>query len=64
MRPAGKLGSLPVSRCVQVPAIGSQSQTSARAFWPKSLLELPVLLSAPPTSTIRPRTGSYAMPWP
>ena len=64
MRPAGRLGSLPSRSCVHVPAIGSQSQTSAREFRPRSLLVLPVSLSPPPTTTIRPRTGSYAMAWP
>ena len=56
MRPVGRLGSLPSRRCVHAPVLGSHSQTSARP--------LPVSMSHPPTSTVTPRPGSYAMAWP
>ena len=56
MRPAGRLLSLPVSRCVHAPSVASQSQTSARLRW--------VWKSLPPTKTVMPRLESYAMAWP
>ena len=53
MRAAGRLGSLPSSRCVQVALFGSQSQRSASSRF--------VSRSSPPASTAMPRPGSYAM---
>ena len=62
MRPGGRFDSLPVRRCAHAPVPGSQSQTSARPLpWGQLL---PLSLSQPPTNTVRPRPGSYAMAWP